>query len=241
MSNADRFVRAYNTIDNHLRRVMRQERHRSFPAIVDIASKKMSEVRRYRVDLKEYGQLRNAIVHDNSDDEHPIAEPHDDVTVQIERLAELIVRPPRVFPTFKKDVKRLAPGDSIGRAVTHMYRNDFSQIPIYDGDRFQGLLSAVTVARWLGSDERNGRPNLDDTPIERVLTFAEEKETHAFLARDATVVEAVFRFEESARKNRRLVAILITEHGKEHQAALGIMTSGDLPHAHRLISLRGDG
>ncbi|HSM57441.1 MAG TPA: hypothetical protein VK879_14920, partial [Candidatus Sulfomarinibacteraceae bacterium] len=63
MSNADRFVRAYNAIDNHLRRVLKSGKHRSFPALVDIAAKRMSEVRRYRNDLKEYGQLRNAIVH----------------------------------------------------------------------------------------------------------------------------------------------------------------------------------
>ncbi|HSM54573.1 MAG TPA: CBS domain-containing protein, partial [Candidatus Sulfomarinibacteraceae bacterium] len=221
----------------HLRRVLKSGKHRSFPALVDIAAKRMSEVRRYRNDLKEYGQLRNAIVHDDSDDEHPIAEPHDDVTAQIERLAELILRPPRVYPTFKKDVQRLTPEQPIGRAVTHMYRNDFSQIPIYKDDSFQGLLSAVTVARWLGSEESGQRPDLDNTPIHRVLAFAEDKETHAFLSREATIAEAVFLFEESARNNRRLVAILITEHGKEHQAALGIITSGDLPHAHHLISL----
>ncbi|MFW6070126.1 MAG: CBS domain-containing protein, partial [bacterium] len=192
----------------------------------------------YRTDLKEYGQLRNAIVHENTDDEHPIAEPHDEVTAQIERLAELILRPPRIYPTFKREVQRLAPDEPIGRAVAHMYHNDFSQIPIYQGDNFQGLLSAVTVARWLGSEESGDRPDLKQTPIRRVLTFAEDKETQAFLGREATVVEAVTLFEESARQNRRLVAILITEHGKEHQAALGIITSGDLPHAHRLISLR---
>ena len=236
MSNSDRFLRAFNAIDNHLRRQLRLERHRSFPSVVDIASKRMKEVRRYRDDLKEYAQLRNAIVHENSEDEHPIAEPHDDVTERIERIAELIIRPPRVYPLFKKDVFRLSPDDTIQRAVAVMYRNNYSQIPLYEGDRFYGLLSAVTVARWLGgSDETTF--NLQQISIRHVYSFTEKKEIHLFLPRHATVAEAISRFEESSRRKKRLTAILITENGEPHEAVLGIMTTGDLLEAHQAVSV----
>lgn len=237
MSNSDRFLRAYNAIDNHLRRKLRLERHRNFPSVVDIASKKMNEVRRYRDDLKEYAQLRNAIVHENTDDEHAIAEPHDEVTERIERMAELIIRPPRVYPTFKKDVFRLSPNDAIQRAVAVMYRNNYSQIPLYEKNEFFGLLSAVTVARWLGGSDDEVTFNLQQTTIEEVYAFTEEKEIHAFLPRDATVADAISRFEESSRRKKRLTAVLITENGKSHESVLGIMTSGDLLEAHKAVAV----
>jgi CBS domain-containing protein len=237
MSNSERFLRAYNAIDNHLRRKLRLERHRGFPSVVDIAAKKLKEVRRYRDDLKEYGQLRNAIVHENTEDEHAIAEPHDDVTERIERMAELIIRPPRVFPLFKKDVFRLSPDDPIQRAVAVMYRNNYSQIPLYEDDRFYGLLSAVTVARWLGGSDDETTFNLQRTTIKDVYRYTEEKEIHAFLPRDATVAEAISRFEESQRRKKRLTAILITENGEPHETVLGIMTSGDLLEAHQAVTV----
>ena len=51
------------------------------------------EVRKYEDDLIDYGRLRNAIVHQGNH-KFIIAEPHDDIVENIERLSDLITEPP---------------------------------------------------------------------------------------------------------------------------------------------------
>ena len=53
--------------------------------------------------MKEYGDLRNAIVHDRADGK-VIAEPNDDVVVQIEKIAALLLEPRRLYRFFRKKV-----------------------------------------------------------------------------------------------------------------------------------------
>jgi hypothetical protein len=62
-SNGDRFEAAYNKIDALLRKKVGR-RSGSFSCIVIEAATKDPTVRTYKDELLEYGDLRNAIVHD---------------------------------------------------------------------------------------------------------------------------------------------------------------------------------
>jgi hypothetical protein len=62
--NGDRFEVAYNKIDALLRKKVGRERSSAFSSVVMEAAKKDATVRAYKDDLLEYGDLRNAIVHD---------------------------------------------------------------------------------------------------------------------------------------------------------------------------------
>jgi hypothetical protein len=78
MTYSGRFLNASAPIEKHLRTIVDGERYVTFAALVDKASAGSAVVRRYRDDLREYGDLRNAIVHERSDG-YPIAEPHANV------------------------------------------------------------------------------------------------------------------------------------------------------------------
>lgn len=43
----------------------------------------------------------------------------------------------------------LAPEMSVQHALKEMYRQNFSQVPIYGANGYEGLLTANTFARWL--------------------------------------------------------------------------------------------
>jgi hypothetical protein len=71
-----RFLTVYDQIDKWLRKILKADRRVSFSSLVDDASdskrthpRHAGIVRYYKDDLKGYGDLRNAIVHEHRNDE----------------------------------------------------------------------------------------------------------------------------------------------------------------------------
>lgn len=106
-------------------------------------------MRRYRDDLKEFADLRNAVVHERGGGQ-PIVEPNDWAVARIRAIAEHLMSPPRVLPQFQTSVVTLTPA-TIGEAVVIMHERSFSRIPIYEHTQFMGLLTSNTIARWLSA------------------------------------------------------------------------------------------
>jgi len=228
---AERFLRAYNRIDDHLRSLLDIDRTRcGFASVVDQAARRYSVVRRYADDLKEFGALRNAIVHDKEFPARIIADPRPEVVEAIERLADILLDPPRVYPLFRREVRRLSWDDPIARPLRWIREYHYTQFPVFRERRFAGLLTSRCVAQWLADSVANGTVDLTGVTVGDVLRHdAYEGRRVAFIARDATWYDAVELF-SPARGNRRasLEAILITESGREDEQLLGIITPRDL-------------
>jgi hypothetical protein len=92
-SNGDRFEGAYNKIDALLRKKFGAAKTLSFSSIVVEAAKKDATVRANKEDLLEFGDLRNAIVHDRGKAPVLLADPREDVVVEIEKIWNRISRP----------------------------------------------------------------------------------------------------------------------------------------------------
>jgi hypothetical protein len=203
--------------------------------LVNDAASRNHGVRRYKDDLKEFGDLRNAIVHTRAGD-RVIAEPNDQAVDTIEQIARLLVDPPEVGEFFRGDVFRLQLIDPIGTATKAMLEESFSQIPVYDGDGFAGLLTTNTVGRWVGSCVQDEIFIMEEPRIADVLQYTEDEDNCQFLAKRATLFEALDAFDSYEEEGRRLEAILITEHGKPSQSLLGIITIWDLPKIHQELA-----
>ena len=98
ISNAKRFVQAYNTIDQSLRQRHNIRRSLSFSDMIRKTVVVDYIVRKYEDQLIDYGRLRNAIIH-NSNDDFLIAEPHTEVVEEFEKIAALVSAPPKVIDT----------------------------------------------------------------------------------------------------------------------------------------------
>lgn len=228
---AERFLRAYNRIDDYLRGLLDVDRSRyGFASVVDQASKRYSVIRRYADDLKEFGALRNAIVHDRDFPVRIIADPRPEVVEAIERLADTIMDPPRVYPLFRREVRRLAWDDSIARPLRWIREYHYTQFPVFRYGRFAGLLTSRCVAQWLADSVHNGGVEFDGVTVGDVLRHDEYKGRRvAFVARDATWYDAVELFSPAkGKRSASLEAILITESGREDEELLGIITPRDL-------------
>ena len=93
--NGDRFESAYNKIDALLRKKIDGTKATSFSQIVNQAAEKDPTVRAVKDDLMEYGDLRNAIVHDRGKAPVLLADPRDDVVVSIEKILNRLLHPNR--------------------------------------------------------------------------------------------------------------------------------------------------
>ena len=227
----------FSTIESWLRQEAGADRSASFYQLVDRGAVRNRAVARYRDDLKEFADLRNAIVHERSDD-HVIAEPNDRAVAEFERVRAALLTPPAVIPKFQKAVQSKATTDSVGDAVIIMRNGSFSQLPILSNGKVVALLTAETVVRWLASEVSNELVSPWQTKIEHVLQHTEDQDHYRLLSRRATLLDALAQFEDFAAQGKDLDAILISEDGKPEQQLLGILTLYDLPAILEALALK---
>jgi predicted transcriptional regulator len=238
---ADRFLTAYNEIDKWLRKIVRTDRGTSFASLVDAASdprkcpnQHNGVVKHYAKDLKEFGDLRNAIVHEYRDDEI-IATPHAKAVKELEAIRGHLLNPPPVHPLFAGDVLQCAPGDPIGTVARQMRERKFSQIPVYSETRLFALLTTDTIARWVAWSLGKDQKIMEEAPVKEVLNQTEFTDNFQLLPPSAPVVDALDRFDEYFDAGRRLDAILITEGAKKTNSPMGIIAVADIPKLHAAL------
>lgn len=226
-SNAERFLTAYNNIDYGLRAIYGFKRSMSFSDVVRRSVVLNSVVRKYEDDLIDYGRLRNAIVHQGNH-KYIIAEPHDEIVVQIERLADLITEPPKAIDMVgNKEVITINGDMKIGSAVELIYRTGYSNLPAYEGDKLLGILNGRKLVNVIGekiSEGVNLQTFVDETAVAEILPHMGEDYYFMLADQGLTIDEAMNYFEN----NRKLLIILITKDGKDTGKPLKIISSADI-------------
>lgn len=227
------YLDAFVRVERHLRGLVDGRRDETFGALLSRASATSAVVRRFADDLREYADLRNAIVHERRGGE-PIAEPHDQTINDLQRIAGIIADPPRVNQLGTMNVVTCAPETPIGTSAREMLAGDFSQLPVYREREFVDLLTSETIARWLGSElERHGGI-LEEQPVSAVLQFREPSSLEKFIGRDRIVIEVIDLFETTARDGKNLDAVIVTQNGTPRETPLYILTVFDLPRLYQI-------
>lgn len=203
---AEAFLNAFGEIEQVLRRQLRAQASTTFSQLLIDATKRSPAVRQFEVDLREYAELRNAIVHQRTDG-HAIAEPYVEVVRDIERIRDRLVRPPGLLPFAAQPVVTCEASDHIGSAA----------------------LTAETITRWMAFTLRDNDGLLKEVPVADVLPHAETTDNVTFLGRAARAFDALGAFEEFFQRGQFPNAILLTEAGSTTQAPLGIVAVADIP------------
>jgi hypothetical protein len=132
MTNSERFLKAFAQLERFLKDNAPHQRHRSFYQLVELVGETQPAVKQVEHDLKEYADLRNAIIHERRG-EMVIAEPNPYAVNDIERIAELVRTPPKIIPLFRTQVAELSEDREIAVAVKMIYKKSISEIPIRRG------------------------------------------------------------------------------------------------------------
>mgnify|MGYP001213366208 CR=1 FL=1 len=227
MNNSERFISAFNKIEKYLDDVIKAgDRFTSFSSSVKRAAEKNIIVRRYKDDLLEISELRNAIVHERTDPEYLIAEPHDSVVELLEKIYEELTEPKKVYPLYARDVTTFKLNDTLKDLLSVVKEASYSYFPIYNHTEFQGLVTENGITHWLASKDKNIL--LNEVFIKEILPFEEGKDNYAFLSSEASIYEAEEIFRNHINQNTRFDVILITENGKPTEQLLGMITAWDI-------------
>ena len=233
-TNAVRFINAYNQIDQTLRAVYNFKRNITFSDMIRRAVSLNSVVRKYEDKLIDYARLRNAIIH-NSNEERIIAEPHDDVVIEMERIADLVARPPLVINSIaNKNVLVLDGTISLKKALETIYKTGFKSIPVCDNETIAGVINVGRIVNVLGMQVGNGI-NIDkfasETAVKEVISEQDVDRVFTIKSHNLTVQEALDLFYH----NRRLQAIVITKNGNNLERPIGIITTADIIDLNKVV------
>ena len=227
VSNANRFISAYNAIDSSLRNIYNLKRSLNFSEVVRKTVLLNSVVRKYEDDLIDYGRLRNAIVHKGNSN-FVIAEPHEDVVEKMEGIARLISTPPLAYDKISThEVLCVSGSDILSTAIKLMARSGYSNLPVYTDNKLVGVLNGQRlmdiIGRHLVAGE-NIQKMIDRVTISDIVEELANVQYYT-IADEKITIEQVMNLFES---NNKLLIVLITRGGTDEYPPLGIITKDDV-------------
>jgi RNase P protein component len=226
MDRTQQFLNRFNELEQFLRDATNSKREVPFGSLIGRTSQQNAAVRRYERDLREFADLRNAIVHEHPRG-HVIADIRKEALDEFTAMADQIMAPERVYPLFRREIHVYQENDRLTKAVKDLWESGHSQI-IVRVDKMLTLLSSQGITRWLGSQVNGQAIDLADASVGDALTYEEEGGI-AFLSRNAPLDEARELFLSfPTRHSQRLRAVVITENGRPTEAPLGLITASDL-------------
>jgi predicted transcriptional regulator len=239
-SNADRFLDAFNRIEDRLRKVFNAEPDTGYNDMIGAAAQEQhSPIHVYQQRLIRFGYLRNAIVHNPKDGGEVIANPRDDIVQQIEDIANTLESPPTVDSFCSRDVYSVI-GNQLVREVAHeMEQKDYSQAPVvYSDNTYRDLLTTNAVARWFAvTSHESDTIDVSEATVSDVLRHREsQRDLDHILESGASLFEVIDAFDVATDGNEiPPYAVVVTSDGSPQGTVKGIITTFDLPEVYRRI------
>lgn len=229
MTNAHKFLDHYNELDQLLAKSLNQPDYASFRDKVRVLSERNAVIKRYKDDLFQLGNLRNAISH-QSKGGVPIADPFEETVQLIQKILEEFKNPKRVIPAFQFVVFTVTPDTPLIDLLQEMKTQNFSQAPILDNyGKVIEVISTNTISRWLFAEYRNEYIDLTAAKISDLMPHIEVKENYTLISRNTTVYEAAeIYLKKSKEKKSQLDCLIITQNGKASEKLMGIVCIEDI-------------
>ena len=225
-NNALRFINTYNQIEQALKAQNNLKPNLSYTETIRLSARNNTIIRKYEDELIDYGRLRNSIVH-SSNENHVIADPHDDVVEKYEKIAKIICTPPLAINTVcVKDVKCVDATIPLRDVMINMYKTGFSNFPVYDNGMLVGVANAGKIARMIGQKlyNKEDMTKLYETQISKLVTNSGQDNFYAIANSDITLDKVLNMFSE----NRKLLLVLITPNGTLIEMPIGIIAVADI-------------
>jgi predicted transcriptional regulator len=221
------FEADYNTVDHFLRKGFSSDKQISFVHLVNEYSRRHPGWHDADL-LKTIADVRNAIVHGKTEAYHYLAVPTPAIAQNLKACRERLIKPARVIPKFQRRVERVSIDDGLGHVLRIITTRDYSQFPVYEAERFKGLLTENGITRWLAHHVETtlSLVDLDDVSVKEVLSKEDDRKNCRFVARDVRMDDVSSLFARHAL----IEAVLITATGKESEALMGIATRWDIIH-----------
>ncbi len=227
-NNSERFLTAFTAIESDMNKRVKSDRYISYAELVRRVATLDRSYHKFQRYLEEFGDLRNAIVHERIDGE-VIAEPHLKVVEEIEQIAQVLTQPERVKDFFLKKVSIIDEDTSLEEAVKLLEQTKYSKIPVYDrSNHFKGLLTTDAITFFLVKNITQANCAFPKVAVKEVIAIDPKDRTVSFISQNTTLISVIAEFEHHLALGKRLQEIIITQDGALNQKPLGIITVADL-------------
>ncbi len=229
----EELVGIYNEIDAHLRRSLKQPATTPHKFLITQASRTNAVVARSSEELKIFADLRNMIIHNPYRARiQPFLSPSYRAIERYQAIKQAILNPPSAMtiavPASKIYTAKLE--TSLNRVLRDMNQHIFTHVPIIKDNQMIGIFSENVLLSYLADNP--------DTIILKDMTItdfaaytplkAHRGEHFEFLARHASLAEVYEIFNQAIKVKKRVGMVFVTEHGKNTEKPLGIITAWDL-------------
>ena len=218
--NGVRFLNAYASIERSLNQMLCKNDYVPFKRLVHLAAKNNRIVAKNEETLKEYSDLRNAIVHQRPRNEEFIAEPLDSVVENIERIADLLNEDECVLNYATTPVRCADETTTVEEGYHLLHGIGGDKLPVYRNDAFVGIVTMDQIAGWLVDD------NPDTVPI--INLVRDDGTQTLFMGKNESIMDAVLFFDRTVKDTGDAPVILITESGDDADKPIGILSTHDL-------------
>lgn len=233
-SNAERFVNAYNRVDQILGG--KQSGNKYVPFVDRVRASKLLIASQKDL-LLDYAKLRNVILHTTgSYTGNPIADPRTQVVETFEKIADQLENPPRVFSLMKNQVVDVLDEESDTAMFLDLVKaHNYSQAPVRMSDGSLSLVTTNAVSRWLASEyTASSGAAIEHATLGEVLNYAEAEDSIVVRSRDFTVVQA-WRLFAGLENLAPPHTLAITHSGKASEKILCLVVRFDLPQLIRAL------
>ena len=218
--NAIRFLNAYASIERSLNRMLCKSDYIPFKRLLRLAAKSNRIVAKNEETLKEYADLRNAIVHQRTRSEEIIAEPLDSVTENIERIADLLNADESVIAYATTPVRCARESTTVKESYSMLKEINGDKLPVYRDHEFIGLITMDMIAGWMLEG------NSDTSAVADLIR--DDGTMTVFMSKKESIMDAVLFFDKTVKETGKAPVILVTESGESEEMPIGILSTHDL-------------
>ncbi len=236
----DRFITAYNEIDEHMRKILKSEDFADHMTLISLMSQKDSFFAQYGRDLKNLAKLRNVLEHNPYRKEaHPMAAPNPEIVKRYENLRNLLIKPPLALSiSIPGSLVYTTTLDALATEVMAvMDKNTYTQVPVLENGRMIGTFSENVILSYL-ADSREGIITRD-TKIEefkKLIPFDKHhSEVFEFVPKSAPLSDIFKLFKKAIKKRDRIGMVFITQNGKPEEKFIAILTAWDLVNSDEVL------
>jgi CBS domain-containing protein len=222
----EEFLALFNRLEDELQQIAGGRPGQRFFELVDRAAQRNPIVRRASPTLRDCGDLRNLLVHSRDFPREVPAVPTAETVQALRRIVEALTRPRRLEQVASRIGRVFRPEEPLTEALRYMRQQGYAQVAVV-GPEGTALLTVRGVARWLEDRVDGGVVDAAGAAVADALAF-EGRGTHLAMARHATVDDARLAFVEAIERGERLLAVVVTEHGRLAERPIGIVTPWDL-------------
>ena len=224
-TNAKRFIEAYNRLDQGMRDIYGIKRSMTFSDMIRQVAGVSTVIKKYKDDLIDCGRLRNAIVHNNTDDE-VIAEPNEEIVLKLELITRLVTTPPRVMESIAaRAVFSVQTSAKLSFVLSELYKTGYSVVPVYEHKQLVGVINRKMIVDCIGKCIMEGR-DIDEFmngSIEDRIQIKAYSSHFEVVPSNITIDNMIYLFQQ----NKKLSVVIITANGNYDEDPIGVVVAND--------------